>query len=78
MRARMCVPLKKVRMPRKFRENHRNSPSGEKPMNGTQLVLLHKALRRGLHPRTVIPLRERWKGDAVVGVRPRCDCVMLG
>lgn len=52
MRARMCVPLKKSRMPRNFRENHCSSPPGEKLMNGTHLILLHKALRRGLHPRT--------------------------
>jgi hypothetical protein len=74
MRARMRAPPKKSRMPRNFRENHRNSPSGEKPMNGSHLILLHKAFRRGLYPRTVIPPRERWKED----VRPRCDCVMLG
>jgi len=59
MRARKCLPMKKIRMPRNFRENHRNSLSGKKPINGTHLVLLHKALRRELHPRTVIPLRER-------------------
>ncbi len=59
MRARKCLPMKKIRMPRNFPDNHRNSPSGEKPMNGTHLVLLHKALRRGLHPRTAIPLRGR-------------------
>lgn len=29
MRARMHVPLKKIRMPWNFRENHRSSPSGK-------------------------------------------------